>query len=257
MRGKMMLLGAVLTISLTGSAWAAGPRGAIRYAPAPRIQQAVRWHDARARQVQRAAARRAAALQSAYAYQPAIVATPDASCIDEAANCPQPSPAYGSCPPAALAPVFPNQARDAMDDVQTRLTADMQASPQWNQTFTATQQAVSDLESARQRIEAALSQRSDYQAALAQRQAAQEVVDQMHAGGNETPEEMTPLAQRRLDAAKAITQMQVQALQADPQWVAAHNQLLATAAGRVAMQNQLRADLVNDPLWRAARQQLG
>ena len=66
-----------------------------------------------------------------------------------------------------------------------------------------------------------------------------------------------PIAQHKLATGELITQLQTQALAADPQWLAARDRLQSTAAGRVAMQNQLHADLLNDPSWQSARQQLG
>jgi hypothetical protein len=163
-----------------------------------------------------------------------------------------------ACPPSAVDPLVQrNAARDAMDQVQARLTADMESSSQWNEMNATVAQATLDLESAQQRVEAMLSARSDYQAAVAEKQAAQEVADQMHASADYSPEEMTPIAQRDLAADKLITQLQTQALAADPQWLAARERLQSTANGRLAMQSQLHADLLNDPSWQAARQQLG
>ena len=144
-----------------------------------------------------------------------------------------------------------------MDQVQARLTADMESSSQWNEMNATVAQALSDLESAQQRVEATLRVRGDYQTAVAQKQAAQELADQMHASADYSPAEMMPVAQRDLAAGKLITQLQTQALASDPQWLVARERLQSTAAGRVAMQNQLHADLLNDPSWQAARQQLG
>ena len=162
------------------------------------------------------------------------------------------------CPPPATDPLVQrNAARDAMDQVQARLTADMESTSQWNDMTATVAQALSDLETAQQRIEASLSDRPDYQAAVAQKQAAEELADQMQSSADYSPAEMMPIAQRDLAAGKLITQLQTQALAADPQWLAARARLQSTAAGRVAMQNQLHADLLNDPSWQAAREQLG
>jgi len=144
-----------------------------------------------------------------------------------------------------------------MDQVVARLTADMESTSQWNEMTATTTQALADLESAQLRIEATLSARPDYQTAMAQKQAAEELANQMNASGNYSPAEMTSIADRALEAGKQITQLQTQALSTDPQWLTARARLQATAAGRVAMQNQLHADVLNDPTWQAARQQLG
>jgi hypothetical protein len=160
------------------------------------------------------------------------------------------------CPPPVDPLVQRNAARDAMDQVQARLTADRQASPDWTQMTSNVSQGLSDLESAQTRIEESLNERPDYRAAIAQKQAAQEGVDQMNASGDASPEEMTPLAQNELAARKLTTHLQTQALSSDPQWLDARARLQSSAAGRDAMQSQLHAALLNDPQWQAARLQL-
>jgi hypothetical protein len=186
---------------------------------------------------------------------------PDPNCTDDG----QPDSVIDSgtgddstipCPPPVDALVQRNAARDAMDQVQARLTADMQASPDWNQMTSNVSQGLSDLESAQTRIEASLNERPDYRAAVAQKQAAQEGVDRMNASGDAIPEEMTPLAENELAARKLTTHLQTQALSSDPQWLDARARLQSSAAGRDAMQSQLHAALLNDPQWQAARQQL-
>jgi hypothetical protein len=161
-----------------------------------------------------------------------------------------------NCPPPVDPLVQRNAVRDSMDQVQARLKADMEASPEWDQMSADVSQALSDLESARARIEATLNGRADYRAAVAQKQEAQEMVDQMQASGDPSPEETTPIAQQELAAGKEVTQLQTQLLANDPQWTDARARLQASAAGRDAMQRQLHADLLNDPQWQAARQVL-
>jgi hypothetical protein len=145
-------------------------------------------------------------------------------------------------PDSALPPVDPlaqrNAARDAMDQAQARLKADREASSQWSEIGGAMAQALSDLESARMRIERSLSGRADYQAAVAEKQAAEELADQIHSAGDVSPEQMMPIALRGLNAGKLITRLQTQALTTDPQWLNARARLQATAAGREAMVNQ-------------------
>ena len=251
MRGTFIAWIIGISLCVSGSAWAAG-RGR---APAG-LRAEISRHDGR--RVADGARRDLQRVRPVIIYAGAPVEDSTAVCTDgsassEPADC---APAV-DCPPTVDFLVERNAARDEMDSVQARLTADMQASPQWNALNANVARGVAELESAEQRIETSLSVRPDYQAAVVQKQVAEELIDEMRASGEDDPAELTPIAQRDLSASKLITQLQTQALAADPQWDAAHAGLQSTAAGRAAMLNQLHADLLNDPSWQAARERLG
>jgi hypothetical protein len=161
-----------------------------------------------------------------------------------------------SCPTDADLQALADSARAEMGQVQGRVEANLNASPQWIQINADLMKALTDLDSARGRVEQSLRTSPDYQDALAKKQEARGLADAMHAQGNPSMAEMTPIAQRGLEAASAVTRIESTALAKDRAWNAARTRLLAIATERDILAKQVPALVQNDPVWQAAKHQL-
>ena len=121
--------------------------------------------------------------------------------------------------------VLANGARADMDQVRRRVLANLFASRDWARVNTDLAQALDDLNAARGRVVQSLGSRPDFQAATADKKAARDLSDALHTTGNPTPAQMTPIAERALEAASRLTQIETAALAADPSWIEARARL--------------------------------
>ncbi|HET6249184.1 MAG TPA: hypothetical protein VFE47_15930 [Tepidisphaeraceae bacterium] len=94
-----------------------------------------------------------------------------------------------------------------------------------------------------------------YRAAVAQKQAAQARATALHEQGAPDAETFAA-AQDDLAASTTIARIERAAAAGDPTLVNARAHLQAAAAERQGLQNGVRAQVMNDPDWQAAKQQL-
>jgi hypothetical protein len=186
-------------------------------------------------------------------------------------DAPAPADAFDNGVPAAAAATNlppcpdPEALRQEMQQVADRTRAELESSPQWARNRADVRIALGDVDVAQAHLNALLAQRPAYQAALADVNDAEAVLAALRArdGAAASPAEVTVLAQARLDAAGRLEQVRRAALATDPQLArladelaAARARLTGAGSAREMLQRRSAADLLNDPQWQAARQQL-
>ena len=152
----------------------------------------------------------------------------------------------GNDPQAAR--TFINQARD-------RVQADLFASPEWVATNVELTSAQAGLDLAASRVRSLLQQWPGYREAVAAKESADAAIQASRTaaqGEAADPAVLTAGAERKLAAAKSVTDLERNALAADPEWLAARTRQEAAAARRSELLASLRSKVQSDPQWRAA-----
>jgi len=168
-----------------------------------------------------------------------------------------PSSSVSNIPGAAssTSPFDSNAARATMNSIGSRAAAELYSSPQWESATADLKQATAELAAAKDRIAQVLNSRPDYRAALEQKQEAQQLAAALHEQGASLSA-VWPVAQRDLEASTTLTRLQREAMAGEPELVHAQDRLQAAVAARRSLQEGLRAQIMNDPQWQQARQEL-
>ena len=146
--------------------------------------------------------------------------------------------------------VSPNQAPALIEPPRQAdtpsLAAALQASPAYLAADAQVREAQTAYDAASEKVTDKLKQSPDYQQALQRKMAdAAKVSANKAADPTASPEKAEPAAQAKLDAAKTVSDMEREALAADPQAVSAKSKLDICVAKRMAIRAQIQESLPN------------
>jgi chromosome segregation ATPase len=162
--------------------------------------------------------------------------------------------------PAALQPTPQVQmaiAQAAMDQVRAVVQARLETSVEWQVANAAVTHALADIDAATAQAKQDLSKNQQYTDLVDRRQKIQDQIAHIqYTVKDPTPAMLTPLATANLDLGSQIKTMEADLLAKNPA-VADAQQRLWTAQAKVeSLKKSVDADVLADPTWQAARQQL-
>jgi uncharacterized protein YdcH (DUF465 family) len=147
------------------------------------------------------------------------------------------STARGSARPVPTVP--PDTTAPGQD--QARALNALEASPDYRLAVSELQKAQADLDSATDRVRDKLKENPQYKALVDERDGLQDKVEAVQASAKiPAPEQVTPVAQRKLDLSGKITRMERDAIAADPQALAAQKRVDVANARVTAMRQAAR-----------------